>query len=86
MERKTFNTLIKADHKLGRCDYVIGRIDGIMYILCEKESDERYTIMANDEIGHRLTVNCTEEQYEEFVKVTEKLYPGLCEFYSKIVI
>ena len=74
-----FRTFIKKDHKLGGRDYIVGRISGIMYCMCQDKNDISYGIAKDDSVV-KLIVKCTKEQYDAFSEVIEDMYPGLCVF------
>lgn len=78
----TFKTLIKADHKLGKDDFVFGRIMGAMAVLCKDDPamgiESGYSLLRN---GDRVIIaKTTIRQYDSFVNVIESWYPGLCVF------
>lgn len=78
MEKKTFKTLIKGDHKHSNNDYIKGRISGIQFVMCGGE--ETYPHIRNNDGAHILTHACTEKEYKAFADRIEWLYPGLCIF------
>lgn len=80
-ERKTMITLIKGGHKHLKDEFILGRISGIGY--CMSGFERGYVIMHVEE-GSIYKRKFTEEEYEEFSKVIEELYPGLCEFNYEI--
>lgn len=88
MEIRTFRTLVgtefhavKTGKEVIRNDYILGRIDGFMEAICEYLDQIKYPMRQNINTGeYILTVNCTSEQYEQFKKMVEKRYPGLCKF------
>ena len=78
MDKKyKIKTLIRWDHKLGDDAYVRGRITGFQCALCNQ-----YKEFANVRIkeGVVLTAECTATQYDDFINVVERHYPGLCKF------
>lgn len=76
------STLIKRNHdKFGDNAYVMGRISGMQLVICE--CDDKFPITEIEE-GHILTTKCTLKQYEDFMNLIEKHYPGLCEFDYKL--
>lgn len=77
--KETYKTLILANHKFGKNEYVHGRVSGIMDMTCCNKINEDYAIIEN-EVGIILTVKTTEERYDQFCDTIEKLYPGLCVF------
>ena len=75
MENKYFiNTLIKRDHKFGGNEYIIGRIDGIGYILSEEHKAK--ALMVTEE-GTIYSNVFTAQNYDKFINIIDKLYPGL---------
>lgn len=79
----TFKTMVKADHKLGKDDFVFGRIMGAMAVLCKDDPamgiESGYRRCNN---GDRIIIaETTFQQYKAFTKVIENWYPGLCMFY-----
>lgn len=81
MERM-FYTLIKRNHaKFGENTYVRGRIHGFMTVICRGTADKCVsTAIRCIESGYVIGVKTEPDKYEEFEKVTELYYPGLCEF------
>lgn len=79
MNTRKFNTLIRADHRLGRDAFIQGKVAGIMKILCMKYVSGFGRLLINGK-GLMLTTRCTKHQYEEFAAYVEVLYPGLCVF------
>ena len=81
MDERLFYTLIKYDHELGDNKYVRGRISGIQLALCEKNSEDEL-IFSNMRVdkGIVLRVITTQDNYDKFTKLIEKLYPRLCTF------
>lgn len=86
---KLFATLIKKEHKLGENEYVQGRINGIMEILCNgKRNGIDEPAIAGRRIpgvGELMLTECEPEQYEVFKNLIEKHHPGLCEFDVDII-
>lgn len=75
MEKKYFiNTLIKRDHKFGGNEYIIGRISGIGYILSGEDKDEALIITDKGTIYSNVF---TAQNYDKFINIIDKLYPGL---------
>ena len=88
MERK-FKTLIqKKDRAVSSGnDYVVGRIHGMMSVICRSGNRDyanalshSYCTIRRDRNGVTLTTLATEEEYDEFKKVVEGYYPELCVF------
>lgn len=78
MDERTFKTVVTSDNKLGRRQYVIGVIVGLMRGIC---GDRDITVIQNlDTLNHTFKVTCYPELYYEFRRTVEKLYPGLCVF------
>ena len=79
MDKKEFKTLVKKNHeKFGGNEYVRGKISGISYILCGKET---YPHLEDAETGDVIiTHECYQEQYDIFKITIEDLYPDLCIF------
>lgn len=95
MGNKKFKTLVKKYYlsrngKKVKCnDYILGKISGIACVLFKEESN-RYAIIRqyddnNRAIGDILTHVTTQEQYDEFTKIVDDLYPELCIFDYKRV-
>lgn len=80
MEKKTYLTCVKADHKLGKNEYVLGMINGIGHVLCEEPNEGSLASVQTSDGSMILMNDCTEEQYQNFAQTIEKLYPGLCIF------
>ena len=75
MEKEYFiNTLIKRDHKFGGNEYIIGRISGIGYILSGEHKDEALIITDKGTIYSNVF---TAQNYDKFINIIDKLYPGL---------
>lgn len=82
-ETKLFRTLVKKDHKFGGNDYVLGRISGYKNILCDGDRDgisKPGFGMFSTEIGTIMACKCTLEEYNKFIDLVNKHYPGLCVF------
>ena len=71
-----YKTLIKGDHYLGNNEYVVGKVSGIMSVLCD--GDERPFVIREDiESKDRiLTTKCTADKYAIFVGAVTKHYPA----------
>lgn len=80
MEKKEVLTLIRRDHKFGENSFVRGRISGIGYMI----SGQKWGF-ATVEIceGYLYRQEFTPDEYDEFMNIVEKLYPGLCKFNYK---
>lgn len=85
MEKITIKTLIKEDHFLGKSEYVLGFINGLLKLSCDlnglqkRNSDAMYY----GGKGMVLTVETTENEYLFFKHLVENTYPKLCEFNYK---
>lgn len=87
---ENFKTLIRKGYRSkenGRTvltnDYIIGRVNGIEYVLCGHCGEYKRRAMHCDNNGFVIISYCPKEDYENFATEVEKLYPGLCEFYWK---
>lgn len=85
---ENFKTLIGKEFrskKDGRTvltnDYIIGRVNGIEYVLCGHCGEYKHRAIHSNINGFVIISYCTKEDYENFATEVEKLYPGLCEFY-----
>ena len=81
METRRFKTLVKSDHKLGKDQFVLGRIAGAMAALCKEDPAMgiEFGRTCNDH-GNIIMTETTVEQYEAFTKIIESWYAGLCIF------
>lgn len=86
METKLYVTLVRNIERFGgRNPFIIGRISGIMFAMCNKYDVERYErsyAMEEDENGTYLRVETTEADYDKFLAECDKIYPGLVELYE----
>lgn len=81
MFKKQFKTAIDGKHKFGSNEYVLGRINGIMYVMCGGEMNMSFGMKHNNKLDiWVLTAECTERQYSAFADCIEEQYPGLCIF------
>lgn len=81
MFKKRFQTAIDGKHKLGSNDFVLGRIMGIMHIMCDGQISGNFALKRNEELDlWILTTECTRRRYNAFVDRIEEEYPGLCVF------
>ena len=91
VENKTmvqeFYTLVRHDNeKFGNNKFVLGKIVAYKELLCDnripREDGKRRGFATrrckNDD--RVLKTICTPEHYDEFAKLVEYHYPGLCEF------
>lgn len=77
--KRIYWTKIDGNNKIfGGREYICGRINGFMEVLCGRNSSPRLVDPENN-VEH-ISVKCTEEEYQAFQKLVEKRYPGLCEF------
>lgn len=83
-----FKTLIRKEYRsknngrtLWTNDYIIGRVNGIEYVLCGHCGEYKHRTMYGNNNEFVIVSYCTKEDYENFATEVEKLYPGLCEFY-----
>lgn len=79
-----FKTLVKADHKFGDNEFVLGRITGFMELLANGSRNIgvglAYGLIHRTKDGCVLYTKCTPDQYVEFTKLVNKRYPELCIF------
>jgi hypothetical protein len=84
MEKKIFDTLVKKDHMFGNNNYVIGRIHGMMEVICDGNEDgfnkPELCLWHIPGVGDVMTTYCEPGKYESFKNLVEKHYPNLCEF------
>ena len=72
---KRFDTLIRTGN-----EYIIGRISGIKFILCDGSASCALHGMYGADDGRIMVSECTQEQYDMFTNVVEKAYPNMCVF------
>lgn len=81
MGKKWFVTCMDNGHDLCR-SYIRGRISGIAYVVCKHYEDENKGIAGwsinKKSNTWKFRIDCTKEQYETFMQMVNKLYPGLC--------
>lgn len=80
MKKKLFKTYVRAGHKLSRNDYVMGRLSGIKYVICNGDPNCGFAHNYMSDGSRCFYVECTAEQYRRFAEVVEEIYPGLCVF------
>lgn len=81
MEKVTFYTLFKKDHKLGGNLYVRGRVHGLMEAICyENPGKDILQGMGEVKAGFAFITVTTKERYDKFSEIIELEYPGLCIF------
>ena len=66
--------------KIASNDYVVGRIMGVNYVICNGVPGKGYGMIMNDDGSNFFRTVCTADQYTAFAKIVEELYPGLCIF------
>ena len=80
MDKKHYMTLMKRDHPLYGNDFIEGKVSGVQTVMCD-DFEKSWAIRVRAE-GTVLTVDCTEEQYANFVKAVVRMYPeDMFEFY-----
>lgn len=81
METRLIKTLVKADHTLGKDNYVLGRIMGAMAVMCKEDPATGLEFGRGCcEKGAIFVTETTDEKYEAFSRVIENWYTGLCIF------
>ena len=81
MREKMFYTVIKADHKLGGNEYVMGRVSGIQCaVRCKHPGKDILYGHGENEIGEIYPMKTTSRRYKKFARIVEQNYPGLCIF------
>lgn len=81
MEKKVYRTLVKDEHKLGKNDYVLGRISGIQYMCCYNQPDVEYANTYVPNLGYIISAEFENfGAYSNFRTNVERLYPELCVF------
>lgn len=78
MERIYWTKINGSDERFGGSEYVRGRINGFMEVLCGRNFTPTFLDPENGDA--HISVKCTEYEYRAFRKYVEKFYPGLCEF------
>lgn len=76
-----FKTLIKNNHKLGGKDYIRGRISGIAFSMSGFLTEAYPNVILEE--GTVISNYFTVKEYEDFIKIVNNLYPGLCIFKYK---
>ena len=75
MEKKyTIATLIKWEHTLGTSEYVFGRITGVGYIVSGENKAKALMVTEEGSIYSNIF---TVQNYDKFINIIDKLYPGL---------
>lgn len=78
MDKKyLIKTLIRWDHKLGDEPYVQGRISGMQLVI---SNDTKAYANKRVAEGYVLQGEFTAIEYDDFMNIVEKHYPGLCKF------
>ena len=80
MEEKIFATAINKEHEFSDNKYVLGRLSGIKYIVCDGVRKPHVGPMVHENGTPIMFTKCTEDQYAEFARIVENVYPGLCIF------
>ena len=81
MNAKVFKTLVKDDHKLGKDNFVFGRIMGAMAVMCKDDPAMGLESgWGHCDNGKIIKTETTVEQYGAFASVIENWYTGLCIF------
>lgn len=81
---RLYKTLVKGDDCRSKNQYNIGRINGIMFVICSRVNEKPYGNRRKPE-GTILKVETTEARYSKFCKIIDYIYPGLCKFdYERI--
>lgn len=84
-ELRFFTTLIPYNHKYIHNDYVIGRVQAVLKVVCSLHRPihmgwlKRYSDPDHD-YGYFFEVETDEKSYAEACKIIAQLYPGMCEF------
>lgn len=78
MEERMFWTLINVNHRFGSSEYIIGRISGMLYAICNDDDMYIGNMWLKDGIVLRSVT--TQRKYKKFTRIVEKQYPGLCTF------
>lgn len=66
--------------KLDRNDYMVGRIRGVNYVICNGGSCIEYATIEHGDGSIDFRTECTADQYTAFAEIVEEMYPGLCVF------
>lgn len=77
MERLKVTIMIDKDHKLGRSEYVKGKISGMVDCICDTFTDRRVPLQDNG-IGTFVRTYATIEEYVRLKTKIEAKYSGLC--------
>ena len=79
---KVYKTLVRNDHHLGGNEFVLGKITGIMYAMCNMPNGGKTfgiaDCLAGGTVGKLLMTECTAEEYNRFALTIDVLYQGLC--------
>lgn len=79
MKKFKVSTLIKSNYMLTiNKEYVLGKISGIGYMVCEKNEGGIIYYIQNK--GYVYENEFTIDEYDNFINIIEELYPGLCIF------
>lgn len=75
-ELKIYKTLVESNN-----DYVVGRINGVKLAICDYPNKNFDNYMTTNSAGFSILLcECTEEQYNTFANIVDKIYPGMCVF------
>lgn len=88
-ELKVYRTLVKKSDMYGINPFILGRISGFMFAICNHYDENKYRCgyaMEEGDLGYVMSVNTTEKDYQEFLDVCENMYPGLVELYETYVL
>ena len=77
-KKKLIRTFIKEGYSTVDILFITGKITGMAFAICEYEPG--YKLTRAEKGGYVFEKQFTHEQYENFKKVIEKFYPGLCIF------
>ena len=68
--------LVRGD-KVTSNDYVIGRIMGVNYVMCNGVPDNGWGVVVNDDGTRVFNTECSAGKYAAFADVVDEMYPGL---------
>lgn len=81
MEKRQIKTLVRADRKLGKDRFILGRIMGAMAVMCKEDPANGLEFGRGCcDKGHIFVTETTDEKYKAFTDVVENWYAGLCIF------
>lgn len=81
-ETKRFHVFMKRNHfaNIHIETYMIGIVQGLIYGMCSIPCDTTMWDCERFERFVLFTVDCTNERCEEFIKIAESKWPGLCHY------